>query len=146
MATELEDIVAEMTVERLARLGGRSVSEIAVYAWGGASAASAPARSAATSRSRVGASTGARVTADKGTAAKGASPNPRGNKYERAAAYTAKVRDVVRGASRPIAAPEIRRKVGGTAARLQLALKRLMAEGAVAHDGGATSSRRYSAA
>lgn len=55
--------VAEMTVERLSQLGGRSVSEIAVYAWGGTSAGSAPARSPATSRSRAAGSTGTRMAA-----------------------------------------------------------------------------------
>jgi hypothetical protein len=124
--TALEQLVGSMTVAQLARCAGITIDDIVAVTVG----------RARTTKMRAPANGGVRPH----------EPRPSGNKYERAAAYTAGVANVVRTAKRPISSKEIRATVGGNATRCRLALERLIAAGAIDHDGGATSARRYHAA
>jgi hypothetical protein len=124
--TALEQLVGSMTVAQLAQCAGLTIDDVVAITIG---------------RSRATTNPPARATLR-------ARPHKRsrsGNKYERAAAYTAGVADIVRSANRPISSKEIRDTVGGTANRCRLALERLIAAGEIGHDGGATSARRYHA-
>jgi hypothetical protein len=142
MLTSLELLVSNMTVADLAQHTGVSVEEIVALAVrrprATTPAASPPARAKPAPAAR-GVRKGGNTA---GTTARGKA----GNKYERAAAYTAKVADVVRSARGPISSADIRAKIGGNVTRARLALQRLIADGVVTHDGGTTSARRYSAA
>ncbi len=136
--TSLQQLVGNMTVSDLARVAGIDVQEVVATVVGNSRGNTPkPARTRTASKSR-GASRRAPRAAAK--------PNPRGNRDERAAAYTERVRAAIVGAKAPVSSAEIRAKAGGNTARCGLAIKRLVAAGVVTHDGGKTSARRYSAA
>lgn len=133
MPTAIEQLVATMTVADLAAAVGLEVEDVVrlVLERRGA------ARHGARQPTSGGASRQSRRAAEPVVA------DPAGNKYERARAYTAAVRDAIVAAGGPLSASELRSKVGGNATRCGLALRRLIDEGTIVHDGGSTSARRY---
>lgn len=133
MSGSLNELVGNMTVADLANVVGLDVREVVAMVMGSKRPNASTKRAAPRKAKRA-----ATRAAPK--------PNPRGNRDERAAAYTAKVRDAIVNAKSPVSSAEIRAKAGGNTSRCGLALKRLLTAGVIKHDGGRTSARRYSAA
>jgi hypothetical protein len=126
----LETLVGEMTVAELAGKSRRSVEDIVGWAMSGTTAA----RTANRGRSTTPASS-----------AKGASQS-QGSKINTRSAkgrteYEANVLRVVKGATSPIGAPEIRAQVGGTPQQARAALNRLIELGKISYEGRARATR-----
>lgn len=144
MSSSLQQLVGNMSVSDLARAAGLDVHDVVAVVMGVNPKTQTKTKTktkAAPKRGRAKAA-GATARAPR-TAAK---PNPRGNRDERAAAYTEKVRAAIVNAKAPVSSADIRAKAGGNTSRCGLAIKRLLAAGVITHDGGQTSARRYAAA
>jgi hypothetical protein len=126
--TALETLVGEMTVAELASKSRRSVEDIVGWAMSG----TATARP--TNRGRTTPS-----AAPKASRASGSKVNTRSAKGR--ADYEASVLRIVKSASSPISAPEIRSQVGGTPQQARAALNRLIEEGKISYQGRARATR-----
>lgn len=131
MAGALESLVGEMTVAELAKKSGRSVEDLVGWAMGSAKAARGRPAAAATSSGRGGARGGSKRVDTRTAAGREA--------YEKA------VLESVRASKGPIAAQEIRAKLGGTPQQARAALNRLIEEGQINYQGRARATR-YTAA
>lgn len=114
--SDLEQLIANMTVADLARLGGKTASEIAAYALsGGAPAASGRARNGAAKKSGRGAAKpGRRASASTRTSVGGD--------------FDAKVLAAIENAGEPVRVEQIAGVVGGTPVQRRAALHRLVAD------------------
>jgi hypothetical protein len=116
--SSLEQIFADMPIARLAELGGKSVSEIAVYALGGAAGAS---RAAATAtRGRNATATNGASRPGRKAAASVRTASGRGD-------FDTRVLEAIAGAGGPVRSVDIEGKVGGTPEQRRAALHRLVA-------------------
>jgi len=124
--SDLEQLIAQMPIFRLAQLGGKSVAEIAVFALGGATL----------TRGTVG-TVGARAS---NGAARPAGPRANNGAPKRAAKADASVRtaagrgdfdarilEAIASAGGPVRSVDIEGKVGGTPQQRRTALHRLVA-------------------
>lgn len=127
----LETLVGEMTVAELAGKSRRSVEDIVGWAMSGTAAGRAP------SRGRSATAPAATKAASRGTSGK--KINTRSAKGR--ADYEASVLRVVKAASSPISAPEIRSEVGGTPQQARAALNRLIELGKISYQGRARATR-----
>lgn len=129
MAGALESLVGEMTVAELAKKSGRSVEDLVGWAMGSTSG----------SRGR----SAARAKPASRRAARGGSPSKRVDTRTAAGreAYEKAVLDSVRAARGPIAAQDIRKKLGGTPQQARAALNRLIERGLIDYQGRARATR-----
>jgi hypothetical protein len=132
MSNPLEDLVASMSVRELSERSGRTVSEIAVFALGGARSPSNTTPRTTPNPARNGA----------------ASPKPRGGAVDTRsaagrAAYEAAVHGVVRDATDVVSANDVRANVGGTAMQARAALNRLIEQGRIRYKGKARGTRYF---
>ena len=135
----LETLVGEMTVAELAGKSRRSVEDIVSWAMSG-TAGGRPAKQA---RAIPTSSSSAPTAAAKGAPrARGSAINTRSAQGR--AEYEANVLRVVKAATSPISAPEIRDEVGGTPQQARAALNRLIELGEINYQGRARATR-YSA-
>jgi hypothetical protein len=127
----LETLVGEMTVAELAGKSRRSVEDIVSWAMSGGAAARAPSRGRPASTTPSAAKAAPRV--------QGSKINTRSAKGR--AEYEANVLRVVKAATSPISAPEIRAEVGGTPQQARAALNRLIELGKISYEGRARATR-----
>jgi hypothetical protein len=124
--SDLEQIFADMPIARLAQLGGMSVTEIAVYALGGAAGASRAAtgvtsgRGGGRGRKAAATSNGAKATSGRKAAAAVRTASGRGD-------FDARVLEAISAAGEPVRSVDIEAKVGGTPEQRRAALHRLVA-------------------
>jgi hypothetical protein len=133
-ANPLEALVARMTVRELAERGGRSVTDIAVFALGGGRT-SAAAKPAAAPRTN-----GASVAMPRARAAKSGVDT---RSAQGRAQYEREVLGVLTRSKSPTNAQEIRRQVGGTPAQARAALNRLIETGEAQYEGKARATRYW---
>ena len=127
MKSDLESIVAGMSVERLAQLSGKSVSEIAVYALSGSRA---PSTNGARARRSAAADKPAK-------AAKGRKRRRAGGGRE----FDEKILAAVRAAGGPVRSVDLEKQVGGDPESRRNALKRLVKTKQLKRTGVARATR-----
>jgi hypothetical protein len=132
MSSPLEDLVASMSVRELSERGGRTVTEIAIFALGGATPSSRKTSPATSRPVRNGASS------DKPRAGAVDTRSASGR-----AGYETAVYGVVRDATDVVSANDVRAKVGGTAMQARAALNRLIEQGRIRCKGKARGTRYF---
>lgn len=128
----LETLVGEMTVAELASKSRRSVEDIVSWAMSGTAGGRTASRGRPTTASTT-------TTAAKGPSRAQGGINTRSASGR--AAYEANVLAIVKGATSPISAPEIRDQVGGTPQQARAALNRLIELGKISYEGRARATR-----
>ena len=119
--SNLEQIFADMPIARLAQLGGKSVSEIAVYALGGAAGATRAAGAAKGGRGRkAAAATNGAKAPGRRAAASVRTASGRGD-------FDNRVLEAIAAAGEPVRSVDIESRVGGTPEQRRAALHRLVA-------------------
>lgn len=135
-ANPLEDLVARMTVRELAERSGRSVTDIAVFALGGARAGGSPSKAAPAAKT---ATNGVKVTHRARGGAKGVDTRSSAGRAQ----YERDVLGVLTRTNGPTNAQAIRAQVGGTPAQARAALNRLIENGEVQYEGKARATRYW---
>jgi len=149
-ANSLEALVANMSLAELAQRSGRSVEELVNWALGGkapAPAKAAPARPAPAAAAKE-AKPARRVVESEAPARRsegGASKEVNTRTPEGRKRYSEAVLKLVQEAKGPIAATDIRDRLGGTPLQVRAALNKWIEEGKITYQGQARAMR-YSAA
>jgi hypothetical protein len=133
-ANPLEDLVARMTVRELAERGGRSVTDIAVFALGGGRTAGPTKAASAAPRAN-----GAKVAAAPRPRAKGVDTRSAQGRAQ----YERDVLGVLARSKSPTNAQAVRAQIGGTPAQARAALNRLIETGEVQYEGKARATRYW---